>query len=310
MKSIYLLSLRVISQGLRKSCLLLLLIFSSSPALSQPITREMARESYFFDFLTFKAFDGNKTFVEVFCKLPFNNLKFAKTADGLTAYYNLEIAIFNNKNVQVETASYTDSVKVDSYKEVRHLSTYSEIIRFAFTLEPDDYRAHLTITDNQSPTFNGFRRSLHVPNYAEKGLQTSDIQLATSISPTDEETVLVKNGREIVPNVGHIYGVDAEVLYVYSEFYNLHHKRKCKFNQFLATFTIIDQSGRELKKVNHKQNKPGKTCALSLGIPLGDLESGQYKLRLDVTDLDNSKTATKQSTFHIIKDASERRIVI
>jgi len=299
----------VISQGLRKFYLLLLLIFISSPVFSQNITH-MARDSYFFDFLTFKAFNGDKTFLEVFCKIPFKSLKFTQTPSGLIAYYNLELTLFNDKNKLVETASYTDSVKVDSYKEAKSLSTYSEIIRFTFIIEPDDYKAHMTITDNHSPAFKGFRRNLHIPNYTEKGLQASDIQMATSITTTSQQTILVKNGREIIPNVGHIYGVDSKMLYVYSELYNLHHKKKSNFNEFLATFTIIDQNGHEVKKIQHKQNKPGKTCAFSLGIPVGDLESGQYQLVMDVIDLDNSKTVTKVSNFHIIKDGAERRIVI
>jgi len=300
----------VISQGLRKFYLLLPLIFISSPVFSQQIIHNMARDSYFFDFLTFKAFDGDKTFLEVFCKIPFKSLKFTQTPLGLIAYYNLELTLFNKKNMLVETSSYTNSVKVDSYREAKNLSTHSEIIRFTFVVEPDDYKAHMTITDNQSPVFKGFRRNLHVPNYTEKGLQASDIQMATSITTTDQQTILVKNGREIVPNVSHIYGKGARVLYVYSELYNLHHKRKSNLNEFLATFTIIDQNGQKVKKFQHKQNKPGKTCAFSLGIPVGDLKSGQYKLVMDVIDLDNSKTVTKETNFHIIKDRSERGIVI
>ena len=113
----------VISQGLRRFYLLVLLLFTSSTVIGQSLTHDLAQNSYFFDFLTFKAFDGNKTFVEVFCKLPYKNLQFTKVPDGFTAYYNLEITLFNKKNVLVETASYNDSVKVDSYKEARHLST-------------------------------------------------------------------------------------------------------------------------------------------------------------------------------------------
>ncbi len=311
MKSTYLSNVNwIISQGLRRFYFWVFLLFTSSTVIGQSLTYDMVQNSYFFDFLTFKAFDGNKTFVEVFCKLPYNSLQFTKTHDGLITYYNLEMTLFNKKNIPVETLSYTDSVKVNSYKEVRNLSTSSEIIRFTFVVEPDDYKAHVTITENQSPIFKGFRRSLHVPNYTEKGLQASDIQMATSITTTDQQTIFVKNGREIVPNVGHVYGIDSKMLYVYSELYNLHYKRKSNFNEFLANFTIIDQNGQKVKKFQHKQNKPGKTCAFSLGLPVSELESGQYKLVMDVIDLDNSKTVTKETNFHIIKDDSNRRVVI
>jgi len=310
MKSTYPSNLRgVISQGLRKFHLLLLLIFISSPVFGQQFT-PMGRDTYFFDFLTFKAFDGDKTLLEVFCKIPFKSLKFTQTPSGLIAYYNLELTLFNKKNMPIETSSYTDSVKIDSYQEAKNLRAHSEVIRFTFVIKPDDYKAHMIITDNYSLAFKGFRRNLHVPNYTEKGLQASDIQMATSITTTNQQTILVKNGREIIPNVGHIYGVDSQILYVYSELYNLSHKRKSNFNEFLATFTIIDQNGKKVKEFQHKQNKPGKTCAFSLGIPVGELESGQYKLVMDVIDLDNSKTVTKVTNFHIVKDRPVRRIVI
>lgn len=303
-------TVRVISQGLRRLSILFFLGFTLTTANAQPITYEIAQNSYFFDFLTFKAFEGNKTFLEIFCKLPFRNLKFVKTFDGFTAYYNLDVTILNQRNVPVQTSSFTDSIKVKSYEEIGHLGSSSEIVRFTFVIKPGDYKAHVTITDNHGLTFKGFRRNLRIPNYTKKGLLASDIQVATSITTTKQKSMLVKNGKEIMPNVPHIYGLDSNVLYIYSELYNLHYKKKKNSNVFLATYTIFNQNGEKIKKIKQKQDKPGKTCAFSVGIPVGELESGHYVLAMDVTDLDNFQTVTRKTHFHIVKDSSYRKIVI
>lgn len=298
------------SQGLRKFCLLLVLTFASNTLWAQPVSYDQAQNSYFFDFLTFKSFDGDNTFLEIFCKMPLKNLKFTNGRNGFTAHYNLDVSLFDKNNVRVHSSSHSDSVKVQSYKDVLDLTTYSEIIRFTFVVNPGVYQAHVTVADNTSFTFMGFKRELRIPNYCTNGLQASDIQIANSITITDRESMFIKNGREIIPNVSHIYGLDSNILYVYSEIYNLHYEKDNNNNEFLMTYTIFGEDGHKVKKIKRKQNKPGNGCAFSLGIPVGDLKSGQYKLVMDVVDLDTSQTTRQQTLFHVIKNSSNRKIAI
>ncbi|MFQ5677251.1 MAG: hypothetical protein ACE5G1_15265 [bacterium] len=298
------------SQGLRKLSLLLVLTFASNTLWAQPVSYVQAQNSYFFDFLTFKAFEGDNTFLEIFCKLPLRTLKFTSERTGFTAHYSLDISLFDKDNVRVHSASHADSVKVQTYKEVLDVTTYSKVIRFTFVVKPGVYQAHVTVADNGSFTFKGFRRELNIPNYCTRGLHVSDLQVANAITLTDRESMFVKNGREILPNVSHIYGLDSNILYVYNEIYNLQYEEKNRDNEFMATYTIFGENGHKVKKIKRKQFKPGDGCAFSLGIPVGDLESGQYKLVMEVVDLDNSQTARKQTLFHVIRTSSNRKTVI
>ena len=136
-------------------------------------------------------------------------------------------------------------------------------------------------------------------------MQLSDIQLASSVTFSNENSKLVKNNKKVIPNVSHIFGTRYNTLYAYSEVYNLSHPYSETSNKFRVVYTIVDREGRQIKKITYEYDKPDPACAFSAAIPVNDLQAGQYKLIMSVQDLDNLQTTTESTHFQIIKSPSE-----
>ncbi|MFQ5648609.1 MAG: GWxTD domain-containing protein [bacterium] len=288
------------SQGWRAVLIFVVLFLAPGSLFSLSPSEDIRTNSYYFDFLTFKSFSENKTFLEIFCQIPTENLHFVNTDDGILAKYQLAIDLLDGDSKCVDSLSFSDSVKV-SYDDGVSYIPASHLVRFAFYVLPGDYLARIKLADQHTNWYVSFNRDLTIPDYQELGLLISDIQIAASITDSDEESVLVKNHKKIIPNPPHLFGMESKKLYAYSEVYNLSRHRDNVANAFLATYSILDRYGREVKRMKYQFDKPGETGAFGVGIPVEDLDSGQYRLVMEVQDLDNFQVQHKVAYFHIVK---------
>ena len=255
---------------------------------------------YSFEFLNFKRGDGEKTYLVVFAQIPTENLIFVKFADGFYASYDITVALQNQSGVEIARESFVDSIVVKSYKETEKFRP-PRLVRFVFKIESGEYVARVQIKDLETRKHVGFKKNLQIPNYAVPGLQISDLQIAASISPSNEKNALVKNKREIVPNVSRILGPKSNLLQVYWELYNLYFSPEKPNSKFVVTYSIANSKGKEVKKLQYKYTKPVHSSAVTVGIPIGELEEGLYKLKLKVEDSDNSHSVWNSTSFYKLK---------
>lgn len=295
---------RVSSRGLRVVLLLWFLFSIPMEVLPNPLGRAEKR-FYAFEFLSFRDLDlGEKTFLEIFCQIPTDNLIFIKFKDGFFASYELAISLHGDLGNEVARQSFIDSVKVKTFKDI-HRPRIPKLIRFKFSVKAGQYEARMRLTDLETRKGLDFSRRIAVSDYTISDLQVSDLEIATSISISQEENVLVKNNRRIVPNVARIVGGALKVLYIYSEIYNLQYSSREPNKSFKATYLIQNERGSEIKAMERIYEKPGDTCALVAGIPVSRLESGAYKLILIVEDLDNGQRTQKNIRFLVIDSDSK-----
>ena len=196
--------------------------------------------------------------------------------------------------------SIVDSIKVRTFKEIDRARP-SQLTRFAFLVEPGEYKARMTLTDLETLGHLAFEKKVHVPDYNKSGLLLADLQLATQITPSVEQnSVLAKNGRKVVPNVLHLVEPSVRPLYVYSEFYNLQSNAEGPNDEFVATFVIEDRTGREIQSWKLRHKKAAASCALSVGLTLDEFDSGGYQLSLTVQDPATGQSVRKSTPFQAV----------
>ncbi len=284
-----------------KFCLFLqviLFVCLPSTGISRGISDSEQAVNYYLDFHTFKGYDKDKTFLEIFEQIPSQSLYFVKKQAGLKAKYKVVIRIYNLEGTEVAALSHNDSISVNDTEQPA-CQVINPLIRFAFQLKPGRYTAIIKSTDENTQAFIQLQKNLSIPDYKKPELLLSDLQLANSITNTTEEGLLVKNNKKIVPNVPHMYDVSQNMLQVYSEIYNLSFSPDNQYNQFAVTYSITDKFGKEIKQFKSTFEKPGETCSCGIGLPINNLPTGQYTLHQTIRDLDNARIVSKKVTFHI-----------
>ena len=287
--------------------LLLLLFLSQTTVFALPSGFDIKQPIYAFEFLSFRAGQGGKTLLEIFCQIPTEDIQFIKFKDGFFGSYELSITLYDLLNNQIACKSFIDSVKVKTFYDIDRPRA-PRLIRSSFLVEPGKYEARICLTDLETLRSVDLKKENIVPDYETPGLKLSDLQIATSITAANENNILEKNGWEVIPNVPRIIGPKSNILCVYSELYNLHYIAGETNKEFMTTFTIINDKGVEVKSLTFKRKKPGDTCTLSVRIPVHDLDEGLYQLNLIVEDLDNAQTVRKSTNFYVVKPNPEREI--
>ncbi|MFQ5639493.1 MAG: hypothetical protein ACE5IR_16025 [bacterium] len=262
---------------------------------------------YAFEFLTFKSANPEKTYLEVFCQIPTDHLQFIKCKDGFFASFRLTISLSEGTGRNVVEESYVDSVKVKTFWDIDRVRD-PKLIRYAFLVPPGIFEAKMSLKDLETFRQMTFSKTLEIPDYSIKNLTMSDLQIAASITKTQEQNGLVKNHRKILPNIPRIVGSELDMLYVYNEVYNLDISDETESKGFTASYTVIDEKGQRVKTLEVTHQKPNISSFLTASISVEELTSGQYKLILDVWDLDNNSVIRKSTNFLVLRPGLDAKL--
>ncbi|MFQ5648618.1 MAG: hypothetical protein ACE5IY_01635 [bacterium] len=258
-----------------------------------PSDKNLEQYGYYADALSFMHSDDSLSFVELFGLIPTHDLIFVKFSGGFSASYRLAVKVIDSSGIVVATQALVDSVKVRTFKDIDKPRP-ARLSRFSFVLDPGGYVAHFTLTDLETRKDLMFQKEIEVRDFTRSVLQMSDVQIAASISTSDARNAFVKNQRLIVPNVPRVV---LNAIYVYTEIYHLPYEGS---GEFEATYLIQTEAGKTVKSIAYRRPKPDSTVALSLRIPIMELDSGHYVLVLQVQDLDGAQTVEHSTTFRIV----------
>ncbi len=163
-----------------------------------------------------------------------------------------------------------------------------------FLLQPGDYRVVVELED-QNGLKQVFKVEKQVSIEAQKDMSMSDIMLLATISQSDEESPMVRNGvyMEVLPHA--YYGKDLDVLISYLEVYGLQDQDKyyCSY-EIISGYDSATET-QEVVKYKRLESKELQACLLKLDI--SDIASGDYHLVVNVYNGNKEIVDSKASTF-------------
>lgn len=254
--------------------------------------------NYYFELLTFKAHEEDKTYLEIYCQLPMQRFNFSKYELNYQADYGIAVTLYNMFGNKIDWAFYHGSVAIENLEDINLLTP--EVLKFPFLLEPGEYKVEIHITDLQNLEDVRVVKDIFIPDYQGPDLKLSDLQVSHSISYSAEESLSVKNNWKIMPNASRVFGVENETIYVYAEVYHLGLANDSN-KGISTTFTITNLDGVEVKNIKIGNKTFGDSTFLVAEIPIYGLEPGQYKLSVNVEDLGSGREEDKSVYFHIVK---------
>lgn len=278
------------------SCILVWLI---SPIKASEDRPSLNPQDFYFEFLTFRGNDPEKTYLEVFCQIPKEQLSYAKTAKGLQGDYTLSLRVYNSFGHDVDWATHRDSVVASTLSQV--LEANPVVIHFPLLLKPGEYTIRIQFTDKNSLAKARFQKDIYIPDYRDLDLHLSSLQLASDISPALGPSRLVKNNITVVPIVHHMFRQQLKKLFLYFEIYNLRFASNESERKFRVDYTILDLFGTEIKSMSLIREKLGQSTFVGLAIPFTGLSAGTYQLRVKICDLDSLNEVEKGVYFSLVK---------
>lgn len=290
-----------------KTALLMVLLALSSLGFSYPYSpssmitplKSVGEGPLFYvDYSNLKGID-NKTFVEFYVQIGYDELQFIKYNGRFQASYDLDFVIYDTGDNVIENYTTIDVFEVETFSETRSRDK-ARISLVAFSFEPGQYRIKALVTDVETQKTSVIEDAFVARSFDSQNLMISDIQLSQKIEPAQEGQPYVKNQRYIEPNAVRIFAHGVSDIHIYFELYNLAYSPKSENSTYTAVFIFHDGKGNKIAQFKRRQVKPGKTVAHSLKVPVEYFTGGTYTLTVHVQDNDTGQTAESSKSFTVV----------
>ncbi|MCU0642872.1 MAG: GWxTD domain-containing protein [bacterium] len=285
-------------------CLILMVTISGHYFAIHAQTAEettMAPEQFNFGFDVglFRAQD-DFVLVEIYYSLFRNYLKFVPDENRWRAEFSLTAEIFANDTL-LASDQWQNLDFVDSLSQITPGQKLFGMGYFA--VKPGDYLLKLTLRDHTAQIEKQRERLVSITPFAENKIALSDIELATQIKPSQEKTRFFKNGYNIIPNPDQFYGTGLPMLMFYTEIYNLTQEADPDTGSYSVQYRILDGDLQAVREFPVKiRNKPGESAVEVSGMNIISFRSGTYFLEIDVKDLTNGESVSRQKKFFIFRE--------
>ncbi|MEM1321807.1 MAG: GWxTD domain-containing protein [Bacteroidota bacterium] len=241
--------------------------------------------------VAFATFNGpNSPFVEIYLQVIGKTVEY-QAVDSTHYKAAVEVIIMFRKNGEI--------VKFDKYNLRSPLSTFAQdfIDLKRFALENGTYELEVSVTDlNKKENTKTFRSEVAL-DYGNTNLQQSDVQLLASIEQNDAtNNPFVKNGYYMEPLPYNFYHKKTSKLIFYNEIYNANLTLS---KDMLIRYAIekVENGKSETVMLGHKKRQPKSINILLIQMDISKLESGNYKLLVEVRNRDQVLLNSKEVAF-------------
>ncbi len=255
------------------------------------------------NYAAFRASNGF-SYLEIYYALYRAQLKFVPDSTrGFRANYSIQTDVLEGDSVmyrnQLNKVTYADSM--GAVKPTQRLPDITRLY-----IRPGKYTLRVTVRDKNSKRFGTVDYPIEVADFSKDSLQVSNLELASLIRTNKGKDVFTKNGYQVIPNPGALYGQGAPVLYFYGEVYNL--AQSAAADSYQVRYQVLNGNGdvvREFSALTRK--KPGESAVEPAGVNIITLPSGSYFFRLLVHDYANGKEAAAVKKFYVYRSSDFKK---
>ena len=234
----------------------------------------------------------------------------------LTGQDSIKIAEDNSTTLDIFLKILSDSGKVlGEFKEEKTISLYdslhgSQNTTFidlkSFRLFPDSVTIQLIIQDKITGKIGQVFTPLNI-RYFDNEFSLSDLYFVSHIQRASGESVFEKHGVMLVPHPSRTFFIsdDSQKAFVFYEINNLSFDASQQ-SFYDATATVFDIKGKEVFKNVKELIKVASTNSSRIEvIPIGNFNSGIYKILIHVLDRDSGIRREISRRFKILREDSD-----
>jgi GWxTD domain-containing protein len=247
----------------------------------------------YFNYAVFST-GNSKPFLETYLTISGNSVRFLPTTGGYQANVNISWKILKGTDV-VKASNY--NLMSPKTSDTLHLPSFIDNQRFA--LDNGQYTLELVVTDNASPD----KKSTHSEKISilfkrEKKVYSSDIQILESYSKASSQSLLTKNGYDLVPYTINYFPKNQHTLKFYAETYNLDTVIG-KNTKFVYTYYIENNENlvRQNGLIAFQKHTANKVNPILGQFDITQLPTGNYNLVIEVKDSSNTIQSQKKWFF-------------
>ncbi len=278
------LSVRRLLHHICAQIFLIFCVVSCGWAQTNPVqAQSQAGPSFFFEAITYASEQGNKSRVDLYVQVPYQELRFVKEGDQFIARFDMMLSIYDPNQQLVQERSWADAVHVKDFAQTTSNKLY-KLSQRSVDIEPGNYQFNIQLTDEDSRKTSRITRSMVVRDFTKDSLSLSDIMLVNRLTTAGDEKSIVPN---ISGNVGHL----SEGFILFLEIYNA-----TAIDSAQLAWMIYNSQKEEVFKHTRLEPLTGHVTQSFLKVDNLRLPAGIYVLKVEASSGKGGSSAIHAST--------------
>jgi VWFA-related protein len=224
----------------------------------------------------------NRYFVPLSVVVPGYQLPITKTTDKNKATIDVLGLVRDEQRRPVGRIRDTVRLSTDAADDIRKKTVQYET---GFEMPPGKYRVKVVVRENQDGAFGSYETDIVVPDVKRDAVKLSSVVVGTQLQAgarKNDRNPLVRDGRELVPNVTHVVST-GQHLYFYYEVYEP--ATPVKLLTSIAFFRgrqrLFETPVVETTQLTAPDRK---TAVFQFDVPAASLPPGLYTCQINVID--------------------------
>jgi len=221
-------------------------------------------------------------FVPLSVVVPGYQLPITKSTDRNKATLDVLGVVRDEQRRPIGRIRDTVRLSTDAADELKKKTVQYET---GFEMPPGKYRVKVVVRENQDGTFGSYETEVVVPDVKRDAVKHSSVIVGTQLqagAKKDDRNPLVRDGRELVPNVTHVVSA-GQHLYFYYEVYEP--AQPVKLLTSIAFFRgrqrLFETPPVETTEVSAPDRK---TAVFQFDVPASSLPPGLYTCQINIVD--------------------------
>jgi len=240
--------------------------------------------------------DENRFYVPVSLVVPGSQIPFVKGGDKDKATLDVIGTVIDEVKRPIGRARETVKLNLDQAVGARQKNIQYTT---SFNLPAGKYHLKFVVRENQTGRMGSFEADIVLPEMKkqpspQKPIWLSSIVLASARQPSKQESPLVRNGEEYVPNIGHVFRQDQHLYLLYEVYAPARAKAEGQAKgarpgiNVMSSLELIQGATKvyetPLVKATALSVQGRDALSVELDVPLAGLKPGPYVCQLNVID--------------------------
>lgn len=174
--------------------------------------RPVIAPTVFIDALAYATADTAKSRLEVYCQVPYSEIRFLREKDDYVGLYDITVTITTPEGETVWNRVHSVEVRTKDFSQTSSNRMYS-LKQLPFELKPGPYDLRVEVRDPESKKSATMRRRTLITDFAKDTVALSDVMLISRLTTRGDK-------HTIVPNISGNVGDEANGFYMFFELYS------------------------------------------------------------------------------------------
>jgi hypothetical protein len=183
----------------------------------------------------------------------------------------------------------------------------SSVYQKSVPLAPGMYRLNVVAKDIIGGNMNNYEMALNIPHFDDEKLASSSIIIADLIEKVPTKSIgtgqFVIGTSKVRPRLNETFRRD-EKMGIYLQLYNFSPDEKTQKPNGQIEYEVVKNGSNKkvfefTEEIGKMENASSTQTTVEKVLPLGNMEPGQYTIRMKVLDRNRNQTLTPTATFTV-----------